>query len=65
MRYLTIIALILASTAAMASDPGACYAIANADARNYCLARARGDASMCYAIHDSAKRSECMAEVRK
>ena len=50
---------------AMAGDPGPCYSIQNADARTYCLARARGDASMCYAIQDSARRSECMAEVRK
>ena len=50
---------------AMASEPGTCYIIQNADARAYCLAKAHNDSSRCYAIQDSGKRSECLAELHK
>jgi hypothetical protein len=49
----------------LASDPGTCYTISDADARTYCLAKAHQDSSRCYAIQDSGKRAECLAEVRK
>ena len=50
---------------ALAADSGACYSIQDADARTYCLARARGDASQCYSIQRADLRSQCLAEVRK
>lgn len=66
MRYLTLafILLFAGCNPAVAADSSACYVIANADARAYCLAETRKDASMCYAIQDSAMRARCMAEVR-
>lgn len=51
--------------AAQASDAGACYAIANADARAFCLARAHRDPGRCYAIQAPDLRSACLAEVRR
>ena len=49
---------------AFAVDAAACYAITDADARAYCLAKARKDSGMCYAIRSSGLRSQCLAEVR-
>jgi hypothetical protein len=49
----------------LAADAGSCYAIADADARTYCLAKARRDSGTCYAIQNSGLRSQCLAEVRK
>jgi hypothetical protein len=48
----------------LASDSSSCYAIPSADARAYCLAKARKDASTCYNIQDSAKRAQCLSEAR-
>ena len=48
-----------------AADTSSCYAIAEADARTYCLALAHNDPGRCYAIQDSAMRSRCLAEVRQ
>lgn len=47
------------------ADTGSCYAIGDADARQYCIAKARRDASQCYAIQRADLRSVCLAEVRK
>lgn len=49
----------------LASDAGSCYAIGDADARQYCLAKARQDPATCYAIQNSGLRSQCLAEVRR
>lgn len=51
--------------AAFAADAGSCYAIADSDARSFCLARAHQDPGRCYIIADSGLRSQCLAEVRK
>lgn len=52
-------------TPALATDAGSCYAITDADARAYCLAKARRDSGACYTIQSSALRSQCLAEVRR
>ncbi len=63
-RFIT--ALVFGFTAtANAVDASSCYAIAEADARTYCLALAHNDPGRCYAIQDSAMRSRCLAEVRQ
>lgn len=56
--------LLLGSTTTYASDAGSCYAIGDADARAYCLAKARKDSGTCYTIQSSGLRSQCLAEVR-
>ena len=63
-RYLAGLLLGLTATA-NAADTSSCYAIAEADARTYCLALAHNDPGRCYAIQDSAMRSRCLAEVRQ
>lgn len=67
MRSPIILLLLLASSAgqAFAVDAGSCYAVGNADARAYCLAKAHGNSSGCYSIQSSDLRSMCLAEVRK
>jgi hypothetical protein len=50
---------------ALAADASSCYAVPDADARAYCLAKAHGDPSRCYSIQDSGLRSQCFAEVRR
>lgn len=66
MKFLAAsILLALSSGASSASDAIACYAIDDADARTYCLARARRDPSQCYAIQRPDVRAQCRAEVRK
>ncbi len=70
MRYTVLLLAYLAALAvtpgaAVASDTGACYNIADADARTYCIARARKEPAQCYSIQSSAMRSMCLAEVRK
>lgn len=50
---------------AHASDSATCYTISDADARNFCLAKARRESSMCYAIQRTDVRAACLAEVRK
>lgn len=57
--------LLLASGVAYAADSGACYSIQDADARAYCLAKARKDTAACYTIQRADMRSMCLAEVRK
>ncbi len=59
------ILMLMITTGAHAADASACYTIASADARAYCLARARHDPGMCYAVQDSGLRSMCLAEVRE
>lgn len=54
----------LLAGAAQAGDAATCYTLASADARAWCLARARHEPSQCYAIQDSAMRAQCLAEVR-
>lgn len=60
----TLAATLLGPIVAMAADSGACYAIQDADARSYCLARARRDVSACYTIQRADLRSQCLSEVR-
>lgn len=48
-----------------AAETGACYNIADSDARTYCLARAHREPSMCYSIKAAEIRALCLAEVRK
>lgn len=50
---------------ASAAETGACYNIADSDARTYCLARAHRDPSICYSIKAAEIRALCLAEVRK
>jgi len=50
---------------AHAADTGACYNIQDADARAYCIAKARGESSQCYNVQRADLRSQCLAEVRK
>ena len=48
---------------AMAGTSG-CYAVKDQDARNYCLARAKGDYGYCYRMGNSDGRNQCLAEVK-
>lgn len=50
---------------AFASDSGACYNIQDADARAYCLARAKREPSLCHNIQRADLRSMCLAEVSR
>lgn len=61
---LTTLILVAATMPALAAS-GACYNIADADARAYCLARERREVSYCYNIQRADMRSLCMGEVRK
>lgn len=63
--WLLAIFYLVAPGLAGAADAGACYAIQDADARAYCLAKAHGDPARCYSIQSSGLRSQCLAEVRK
>lgn len=67
MRNTLFVAVLFFSgcTPAIAADAGSCYAVAEADARAYCLAKARRDSGTCYTIQSSALRSQCLAEVRR
>ncbi len=66
MQILRMAILLLGLTAAAnAADTSSCYAIAEADARTYCLALVHNDPGRCYAIQDPAMRSRCIAEVRQ
>ena len=60
-----VAALMLIPQFAMAADASACYNIADADARTYCLARAHRQPGQCYSIQNPAMRSMCLSEVRK
>lgn len=64
MRVL-MFALFAAPLVVYASDSGACYSIQDADARSYCIARAKKEASHCYSIQNADMRSMCLAEVYK
>ncbi len=65
MRSLIIVAVMAMSSCAPAvADASACYVLADADQRTFCLAKARSHPSMCYAIQSQAVRSQCLAEVR-
>jgi len=50
---------------AFAGDSGACYNVQDADARTYCLARAKSEPAQCYNIQRADLRSMCLAEVRR
>lgn len=50
---------------AFAGDGGACYNIADADARSWCLARSNKRPDLCYNIQKADLRSLCLAEVRR
>jgi hypothetical protein len=56
---------VLAAAPGSAADTGSCYAIGDADARIYCLARERRDPSQCYAIQRADLRAQCRAEVSR
>lgn len=56
---------LLGPVVAFAGDSGACYSIQDADARAYCLARAKREPSLCYNVQRSDLRSMCLAEVRR
>lgn len=58
------LALLVLSSAAKAAA-GDCYAIADSDQRNYCLAKVRKDPGQCYAIQRGDLRAQCRAEVRQ
>lgn len=62
---LSILALLVMPLWAHASGSGACYSIQDADARSYCIARAKKEASHCYSIQNANMRSICLAEVLK
>lgn len=64
MKTLILALLIITPGFASAADAGSCYGINDADARTYCLAKARHDPGTCYAIQNSGMRSICLAEVR-
>lgn len=51
--------------AARAADTSTCYTVGDADARAYCIARARRDPGHCYSVQRSDLRALCLAEVRK
>lgn len=55
----------LISKPANAADVSSCAVINDADARAFCLARARKDPGMCYAVQRPELRAQCLAEVRK
>lgn len=65
MKRIVLFALLLSALPAAAEDAGSCYAVADADARAYCLAKAHGDSGRCYAIQNAGLRSMCLAEVRR
>ncbi len=48
-----------------ASQVSACYNVQDADARSYCLARARREPSQCYNVQRSDLRAQCLAEVSR
>lgn len=63
--HLWTLALLVMPLGAHASGAGACYSIQDADARSYCIARAKKEASHCYSIQNADMRSMCLAEVYK
>lgn len=70
MRYTVLIlaytcALVVTPGVAFAANAGACYNIADSDARTYCIAKARQEPAQCYSIQSAAMRSQCLAEVRR
>lgn len=65
MKRIALFFLLFTVLPAVADDAGSCYGIADADARAYCLAKARHDPGTCYTIFNSSLRSMCLAEVRK
>ncbi|MNM84054.1 hypothetical protein D3C81_961280 [compost metagenome] len=65
MRLFLLTAVLLAASAAQATDAGSCYAVGDADARAYCLAKARNDPGTCYSVQNSGLRAQCLAEVRR
>lgn len=63
MRVIAFSLLFLAHSAL--ANTGACYSIGDADARAYCLAKAKQDAGLCYNIQRAELRAMCLAEVPK
>lgn len=62
MRFLMLL-LFAAPLGVYASVSGACYSIQDADARSYCIARAKKEPAHCYSIQNADMRSMCLAEV--
>lgn len=62
---LILAAVALIAGSARAADVATCHTITDADARTYCLAKARSEPGMCYAVTKPDLRSQCLAEVRK
>lgn len=65
MKIVACLLLLLVAAPVFADDAGSCYVIADADARAYCLAKARKDPGTCYTIMRGDLRSMCLAEVRQ
>lgn len=63
MKKLIAVVALFSSMSIAAADTGPCYSIGDADARNYCIAKAKNDRSVCYTIQRSDMRAQCLAEV--
>lgn len=64
MKKLACLLLLVSVIQAHAADSSACYSVSDADARGYCIARARHDRSACYTIQKADLRAQCQAEVQ-
>lgn len=63
MKKLIAVLVLFYATSTAAADTGPCYSIGDADARNYCIAKAKNERSICYTIQKSDMRAQCLAEV--
>jgi len=62
---LLLSALVAVPDNAQQPHSGACYNIADGDARSYCLARVHRERSQCYNIRQPDMRAWCLSEVSK
>lgn len=60
-RFIALLLLLAATQVAHAN----CYAIHDADLKNYCLAKVKSDANICYSIREADAKNFCLAEVKK
>ena len=65
MRTLILTLALLTNAAPALANAGACYNIADGDARSYCLAKQSRQASYCYTIQRHDLRAMCFGEVSK
>ncbi len=63
MKVCVFALMMLMAAPAAADDTNACYTIADADMRNFCLAKAKNERSICATIQRGDLRAQCMAEV--